>query len=264
VIVVVDGAEITYDEVGTGIPVVLLHAFPLDRTMWAPQLGALVTHARCIAPDFRGLGSSTVRGPFSMDRYADDTVALLDALRIDRAVVVGISMGGYVALNLVRRHRSRVRALVLADTRAAADTPEGLERRRMLIETARTKGSTAVAALQLEGLIGKTTRARHPDVVDSVHATMTLAPVEGVIGALEAMMARPDSTPMLPTIDIPTLLVVGDEDAVTPPKEARAMHEAIRGSRLEVIEKAGHLSNVERPAAFNTVVSEFLGGLLYH
>lgn len=263
-IVVVDGAEIAYDDVGTGIPVVFLHAFPLDRTMWAPQLGALVTQARCIAPDFRGLGGSSVRGPFTMDRYADDIAGVLDALRIDRAVIVGISMGGYVAFNLFRRHHARVRALVLSDTRAAGDTPEGLERRRLLIETARTKGSTAVAALQLEGLIGKTTRHRHPDVVDSVHATMTIAPVQGVIGALEAMMARADSTALLPTIDVPTVIIVGEEDVVTPAKEARTMHAAIRGSRLEVIEKAGHLSNVERPAAFNTVVSEFLGGLLYH
>ena len=263
-IALVDGADIAYDDVGTGIPIVLLHAFPLDRTMWAPQLGALVAHARCIAPDFRGLGDSSVVGPYTMDRYADDTMGVLDALRIDRAVIVGLSMGGYVALNLVRRHRDRVRGLVLSDTRAAADTPEGLERRRLLIDTARTKGSTAVAALQLEGLIGKTTRRRHPDVVDSVHATMTMEPVEGVIGALEAMMTRPDSTPLLGSIDTPTLVVVGEEDVVTPPKEARAMHEAIRGSRFEIIERAGHLSNVERPAAFNTVVSEFLGGLLYH
>jgi pimeloyl-ACP methyl ester carboxylesterase len=258
------GADIAYDDVGSGIPVVLLHAFPLDRTMWAPQLGALVANARCIAPDFRGMGCSSVVGPFSMDRYADDTVGVLDALRIDHAVFVGLSMGGYVAFNLFRRHRDRVRALVLSDTRAAADTPEGLERREVLIETARTNGSTAVAALQLDGLIGKTTRKRHPDVVDAIHARMTLAPVEGVIGALQAMMRRPDSTALLGSIDAPTLIIVGEEDVVTPPKEARAMHDAIRGSRLEVIEKAGHLSNIERPAAFNTVVSEFLGGLLYH
>lgn len=258
------GADIAYDDVGSGIPVVLLHAFPLDRTMWAPQLGALVANARCIAPDFRGMGCSSVVGPFSMDRYADDTVGVLDALRIDRAVFVGLSMGGYVAFNLFRRHRARVRALVLSDTRAAADTPEGLERREVLIETARTNGSTAVAALQLDGLIGKTTRKRHPHVVDAIHARMTLAPVEGVIGALQAMMRRPDSTALLGSIDAPTLIIVGEEDVVTPPKEARAMHHAIRGSRLEVIEKAGHLSNIERPAAFNTVVSEFLGGLLYH
>ena len=263
-ITVVGDANIAFDDVGSGIPVVWLHAFPLDRTMWAPQLGALVALARCIAPDFRGLGDSTVGGPFTMDRYADDVVGVLDALRIDRAVIVGLSMGGYVAFNLLRRHRERIRALMLADTRASADTPEGLERRRLLIDTARTKGSTAVAALQLDGLIGKTTRQRHPDVVDSVHARMTMAPVEGVIGALEAMMERPDSTSLLETIDVPTVVVVGEEDVVTPAKEMRAMNDAIRGSRFEVIAKAGHLSNVERPAAFNAIVTEFLGGLLYH
>jgi 3-oxoadipate enol-lactonase len=169
-----------------------------------------------------------------------------------------------VSFALWRRHRARVRALVLADTRAGADTPEGRQRRLELMELARTNGSTAVAAKQIDGLIGKTTRRRHPDVVDEVHARMTLAPEHGVIGALDAMLHRPDSSTDLDSIDVPTLIVVGDEDAVTPPSEARGMHERIRGSRLEIIEHAGHLSNVERPAAFNTLVSEFLGGLLYH
>lgn len=256
--------ELAFDDVGTGIPVLFLNAFPLDRTMWAPQLGALVTQARCIAIDYRGFGDSSVRGPYTMDRYSADAIEVLDALRVERAVVVGISLGGYVALNLWRHHRARIRGLVLANTRAAADSDEGLERRRQLIALAREKGSAAVATKQLDGMIGKSTRRRHPEIAEAVHALMMHAPVEGVIGASEAMMARPDSTPLLSTIDVPTLLIAGEEDAIIDQKEMRAMQEAIRGSRMEVVAQAGHLSNLERPAAFNALLSEFLAGLLYH
>ena len=263
-ITLVDDAEIAFDDIGAGLPVVFLHAFPLNRTMWEPQIGALVAECRCIPVDFRGFGESAASPPFTMDRYADDVAAVLDSLQIERAVVVGLSMGGYAAFAMLRRHRERIRALVLADTRAPADTPEVVARRRSLIETARTQGGTAVANLQIAGLMGKSTRDKRPDVYDAMHRMMAQAPVEGIVGALEAMITRPDSTPLLPTIDIPTLVIAGDEDVITPPKEARKLSDAIDGSRLEVLRHAGHLSNVERPAAFNTVVSEFLGSLLYN
>src|SRR6185369_28860 len=226
-------AGIAYDDVGSGLPVVFLHAFPLNRTMWDPQVGALVAECRCIPIDMRGLGDSAAAPPYSMDRYADDVAGVLDVLQIERAVVCGLSMGGYVAFALWRRHRERVRALVLADT-------------------------------QIAGLMGKTTRARRPDIYDAVHRMIAQAPTDGIVGALEAMIDRPDSTKTCATIDVPTLVVVGDEDVVTPPKEARRTCDAISGSRLEVLAQAGHLSSIERPAAFNTVVSEFLASLLYN
>jgi pimeloyl-ACP methyl ester carboxylesterase len=199
-----------------------------------------------------------------MDRYADDVAAVLDTLQIERAVIVGLSLGGYVAFALWRRHRNRVRALVLADTRATSDSPEQLERRRALIEMAESQGPSAVANAQIAGLVGKTTREKKPDTYDAVHRMIAQAPVEGVIGATRAMMDRPDSTPTLATIDVPTLIVVGGEDAITQAKDMRALESAIRGSRLEVLAHAGHLSSLERPAAFNTVLSEFLGSLLYN
>ncbi len=256
-------AEIAYEDAGGGLPVVFLHAFPLNRRMWDPQKSALVGHARCIVPDLRGFGESSVTPPFSMDRHADDVVSLLDTLHVDRAVIVGASWGGYISFALWRRHRGRVRALVLADSRAGADSPETIERRQALMDVAHRQGSDAVAALQIGVLIGETTRARHRDVYDSVHASIAHAPVEGIVGALEAMIARPDSTPTLATIDVPTLIVVGSEDTATPPSEAKAMHHAIRGSRLQVIEQSGHLPNLERPAAFNAVLSEFLESIRY-
>jgi len=264
VIALIDDVEIKFDDIGSGLPVVFLHAFPLNRTMWDPQVGALVAECRCIPIDFRGLGESSAAPPYSMDRYADDVVGVLDTLQIERAVVVGLSMGGYAAFAMWRRHRHRVRALVLADTRATADTVETVARRHELIEIAETQGSTAVANMQIAGLVGKTTRDKRPDIYDSIHRMMAQTPAEGIIGALQAMIDRPDSTPTCATIDVPTLIVVGDEDVLTPPKDARDLQRLIQSSRLEVLRQAGHLSNLERPAAFNTVVSEFLGSLLYN
>ncbi|HEY4307180.1 MAG TPA: alpha/beta fold hydrolase [Gemmatimonadaceae bacterium] len=263
-IALVGDTAIAYDDVGSGLPVVFLHAFPLNRTMWDPQVTALVGESRCIAIDMRGLGDSKGGAPFSMDRYADDVAGVLDTLHITRAVVVGLSMGGYVSFAMWRRHRDRIRALVLADTRATADTAETVERRRELIDIAQTQGMTAVANAQITGLVGKTTRERRPDIYDAMHRMIAQAPGAGVIGALQALIERPDSTDTCATIDVPTLIICGDEDALTPPKIAAQLAETIRGSRLEVLQGAGHLSNVERPAAFNTVMSEFLASLLYN
>lgn len=263
-IALVGDTEIAFDDIGSGLPVVFLHAFPLNRTMWDPQVTALVGECRCIPIDLRGFGDSAASPPYSVDQYADDVVAVLDTLQIQRAVIVGLSLGGYIAFALWRRYRERVRALVLADTRAVADTTDGAARRRELIELAETQGSIAVANAQIAALVGKTTRDKRPDIYDAVHRTIAQAPVDGVVGAIEAMIARPDSTQTLSTIDVPTLIIVGSEDVATPPRDARAMHTAILGSRIEILQQAGHLSNLERPAAFNTVVTEFLATLLYN
>jgi 3-oxoadipate enol-lactonase len=263
VIALCDGIEIGYDDVGTGVPVAFIHGFPHNRTLWAPQVGALVDRARCIVPDLRGFGESSRHGPFSIDQFADDVAMLLKGLGVERAVVVALSMGGYVAFSLWRRHRSLVRGLVLADTRAGADSEAARESRRALVEVARTRGSGAVADAQIAGMLGKTTREKRPALIDEVHRMLESASVEGIVGALEAMMARVDSTETLATIDVPTLVVVGSEDVLTPLREAEILHKAIRGSRLEVIEHAGHVSNLERPAAFNHVLSEFLASMNY-
>jgi pimeloyl-ACP methyl ester carboxylesterase len=250
--------EIGYSDTGMGAPVVFLHGFPHNRSLWAPQVTAFFPFARCIAPDLRGFGESPARPPYGMDRYADDVASLLDALGVARAVIAGVSMGGYVAFAFWRRHRERVRALLLADTRPGPDDEAARGRRRDLIAAARKGGSPAVADRMIEGMIGRRTRARSPGLVGAVHSMLAAAPVEGTIGALEAMIARPDSTPDLATIDVPTLVVVGEDDVLTPVAESRAMHAAIGGSRLEVIAGAGHLPNLERPAAFNQVTGEFI------
>ena len=258
-----DGLELAYDEAGSGTPLLLVHGWPVDRTMWAGQLGGLGTYARILAPDLRGFGGSTVHPPYTIDQYADDLVAFLDALGLARAVVCGLSMGGYVAFAMLRRHRDRVRALVLADTRATADTDEARENRRRQIALIEQEGMSALADRQLQPMIGRTTLERQPELAEGVRRMMASVSPEGAIGALRAMTDRPDSTPLLATIDAPTLVVGGAEDGITPPGVLRAMAEQIPGSRVEIVEQAGHLSPLERPAAFNHVVSEFLGALLY-
>ena len=249
---------LSYDDIGSGIPIVFVHGFPLRRTMWKPQLRGLSQLCRCIAPDLRGFGESVVEGPYSMDRYADDIAELLDACSVRRAVIAGCSMGGYISFAFWRRHRERVLGLALCDTRPGADGEAALVRRREMIRVARESGSTAVADMMIESLLGPSTRERCPEVVHDVRAMLTSAPVEGVVGAIEAMMQRPDSTPTLATIDVPVVVITGEEDAIAPVEEARTMSDAIRHSSFEVIPGAGHLSNIERPAAFDTVFAEFL------
>ena len=253
-----NGHALGYDDVGTGIPVLFLHGFPHNRSLWSPQLGALATAARTICMDLRGFGESTPGAARCMDDFADDAAALLDTLGVDRAVVAGLSMGGYAALAFWRRHPARVRALVLCDTRAGADSEASRASRRDMQRMAQDQGSSAVANQLINGMVGPTTRLKNPELVDELHRMMSLAPEAGIADALGAMMTRPDSTPTLATIDVPTLIIVGEEDVLAPVEEARTMHLAIGGSRLEIIAGAGHVSNAERPATFNHLLSEFL------
>jgi pimeloyl-ACP methyl ester carboxylesterase len=261
VILPAENASIAFDDVGTGQPVVFLHAFPLDKTMWAPQTSALADTFRCLTIDARGLGESSATPPFTIDRYAEDVITVLDRLGIANATIAGLSMGGYVAFAVWRRAPDRVRALVLADTRAGVDTPETRARRHELIALARQAGVAPVIERQIVGLLGKSTRERHPDVEQTVRTialSATSASVEGTVGAMEAMLGRRDSTPTLATIHVPTLIIVGEEDVITPPKEARAMHAGIKRSRMETLAHTGHLTSLEQPAAFNAVLREFL------
>jgi pimeloyl-ACP methyl ester carboxylesterase len=257
----VEGRTIGYDDSGMGPAIVFLHGFPHDRTLWGAQMVALGARARCIAPDLAGFGESTPRADASMEAWADDVARLLDELAVERTVLCGLSMGGYVALAFWRRHPHRVRALVLADTRAGADDDAGRARRRDLVATARARGSGAVIDAMMPGMLGKSTRARCPGIERQVRAMGAAVPVEGVVAALEAMIARPDSTPTLATITVPTLVVVGSEDVPTPRAQAEILRDGIADSRLEVIDGAGHLPCLERPAAFNLVVGEFMTAL---
>ena len=227
--------------------------------MWERQLGLADGGWHVIAPQLRGFDGGSGDPPAqSIDDYAGDVVDLLDALHIHEAVVGGLSMGGYVAFALLRHAARYVHGLILADTKAQADTPEGIDGRKRMIELLGDKGPAAVADEMLPKLLGETTRRTKPDVVDLVRALTTSSGAGAIAGALRALMTRPDSTPQLATIHVPTLIIVGDEDTVTPRAAAEEMHRGIAGSELVAIPEAGHLTNLERPDAFDAAVARFL------
>ena len=266
-IAALNGVRLGYDDVGSGTPVLFIHGFPHDRSLWADQCAALSAQVRCIAPDLRGFGESSTDGPFSVDQYADDLAALLAFLDVTSAVVCGLSMGGYVAMAMWRRHPELVNGLVLCDTKAGADTEEGRTKRDELIALAQQEGSSAIAATQIAGMVGRTTREKRPDIVKRAETMMQRAPVAGIVGALTAMRDRPDSKPTLSTVTVKTLVVVGDEDVLTPRAEAAIIVAALSAAAdatLEIVEGAGHATCMERPAAVTHVIADFLATLSIH
>lgn len=258
------GVQLAYDESGAGPPLVFIHGWPHNRSLWTAQLLGLMGQARSFAIDLRGFGESSVGPPWSIDAFADDVAAFLGVMGIDRAVICGLSMGGYTALALLRNHPQLVRALVLTSTRATADAPEARERRMRLVDFVRERGVAALASKQLRAMVGETTLSSRPDVAEALRAVMASAPEEGVIGALIAMAERRDATDLLPGITCPAMVVSGAEDTFTTPDELARLAAAIPRARLEVIQGAGHVCAFERPAAFNHVMTEFLASLVYH
>ena len=215
----INGMQMAYHDEGRGRPLLLVHAFPLNSAMWRRQIDALAPRYRVIAPDLRGFGASAPgTGAGSLDQHADDLAALLDHLGLERAAVAGLSMGGYISFALWRRHRGRVAALILADTRAGADSEEGRQGREQNARLAEERGPGALAEQMLPKLLsGNAPAALHDELRHIIEGNDRA----GIAAALRAMAARPDSTALLPSIDVPTLVIVGTEDALTPPSEAR-------------------------------------------
>jgi pimeloyl-ACP methyl ester carboxylesterase len=228
--------------------------------MWEGQLGLSAGGWRVIAPHFRGVDGGAGDPPtVSIDDYAGDVIDLLDALHIDQAVIGGLSMGGYAAFAILRHAARYVQGLILADTRAEADAPEALEGRRKMLGLAQSKGAAAVAEEMIPKLLGESTKRSRADVIDSVRSLVLSNSPEAIAGAVRALMSRPDSTPLLPGIHVPTLILVGAEDTVTPPPLSEKMHHGIAGSELTVIPGAGHLTNIEQPDLFNAALARFIG-----
>lgn len=253
------GGELAYDVRGNGAPVLFLHAFPLGMAMWDAQVSALEGSHRVVRFDARGFGASPPgEGLLTMERIAEDAVALLDHLGLAQAAVCGLSMGGYAAFALWSRYPERVRALVLADTRAGADSDEAKKGRADLADKVRREGAEAAAEAFLPKLLGETTRRDRPDLVARVREMILANPPRGIRDALAGLAARGDATDRLSSIHVPTLVIVGEEDIPTPPADAEKIHAGVKGSRLVKIPKAGHLTNLEDPARFNASLREFL------
>ncbi|HET7291806.1 MAG TPA: alpha/beta fold hydrolase [Vicinamibacteria bacterium] len=255
------GAEIAYDVQGQGPPLLFLHAFPLGLFMWDAAAAELARDHTVVRFDARGFGGSPPGdGPLSMERIADDGVALLDHLGLGQAVVAGCSMGGYAAFALVRRNPGRLRGLVLIDTRAEPDTPEGRSNRALLAEKVLKEGSSAAAESFLPRLLGETTRRDAPDLVAALDARIRANPPRGIANALLGLGARADSRPTLHEIGVPTLVVGGAEDTFTPPADIEALARGIAGARHVILPRSGHLPSVEAPEALNRALRDFLGG----
>jgi len=232
--------------------------------MWEPQVSGIVSIYRVIAPDLRGHGDSPApEGVYTIDEMADDVIELLDTLHLDVPVVVGgLSMGGYVALSMAVRYPLRIRALMLMDTRAGADTPEAAQQREELAQAVLGAGNPGpVVEAMIPRLFTRVTLEEHPERVEPMRTVMQHNTARGVAGALRGMAIRPDRRGDLATIRVPTLVVVGEEDVITPPTEVQALADAIANARLEVIPEAGHLAPYENPTVANAVILRFLENL---
>ncbi len=261
-VVRVGSRRLAYLETGEpdGRVAVLLHAFPVTARMWQPQMRTPPDGWRLIAPDLTGFGGTDDSGaePPALDDYAFDVLALLDRLEVHHAHVGGLSLGGYVTLALVHLAPDRVTGLVLADTKAPPDSPEQRAGRDRLIGILESGGPDALATEMLPRLVGRTTAREQPALITEIREQVATSKAGGLRRGILRLRDRPDATPGLAAITVPTLVIVGDEDVAAPVSEAQFMTEHIRGAHLEIVSGAGHLSNLERPEAFNMALRRFL------
>jgi pimeloyl-ACP methyl ester carboxylesterase len=257
--IAVRGRETRVLDGGAGRALVLIHAFPLSADMWRAQIDHVPDGWRLVAPDLRGFGPGPAPdGPLGVNDYAADVLAVMDALAIETAVIGGLSMGGYVTFAIFRQAPDRFAGIVLADTKAPADTEEGRAGRRAMSETVRTSGVRAVVDGLLPRLVGETTRRERPEVMAGARAIMEANSAAAVDAAIHALMTRPDSTPDLGRIACPALVVVGQEDSLTPTSDAELLASSIAGAELVVLPRVGHLSNLEAPDLFSGALAAFL------
>ena len=254
----IGGIPIRYADQGSGPAILFLHAFPLSLQMWDGQ-ERLASRYRVVRFDARGFGGSGLGDAvLTMDRIAEDAAILMDRLRLGPVILAGCSMGGYAAFAFAQRHASLLRGLVLGDTRAAADTPEGRKTRGDLAAKVMKEGPQAALDAFLPKLVGETTKKSRADVVAMVKDMILATKPRAIADALHGLAARPDSTSLLREITAPTLVVCGEEDVITPPADAEILHRGIKGSELAVIPRSGHLSSMETPDAFNAALGSFL------
>jgi len=257
-----DDTEIFYEVKGNGFPVVLLHPFPLNHHFWDGCIPALEHRYQLILPDLRGHGDSPPgAGPATMERQARDLSRICTELKVQKAVFAGVSVGGYILFESWRQSRERVSALILSNTRASAETPEGRANREKSIQLVQERGPSPFIEEMLPKLLGKTTQETRADLVAGARAMMSRMTVAGIVAVQRGMAIRPDSTPTLKTINVPTLIIAGEEDTATPLPEAELMKKHIPGSRLEVVPRAGHYAVFEQPEYCGKLLRKFLDGL---
>lgn len=254
---IIEGKRVGIDVRGDGVPLLLIHGFPLHRGMFAPQLEGLADVAKVIVFDVPGVGESEP-GPVSMDTIADLAATVLTELEIEKAVVGGVSMGGYASFAFARRHADRLLGLILADTRAVADSEAARDGRRAMARLVQQEGVAAAANRMVPGWFGPSTLEGRPDVVKEAREMVEAAPAVAVVLMLEALAKRPDSTPGLRDIKLPTLVISGEEDPMIPATEMGEWAALIPGARHVVVPRTGHLPNLEEPVEFNRVVAEFI------
>lgn len=255
-----NGISLSYGDSGSGPAVVLLHGFPLSRDMWRPQEEALAQAGfRLITPDLRGFGDSEVpEGPYSMSLFSDDVVALLDHLEIDRAVIGGMSMGGYILLNLLERYPERVVAACFITTRSSSDSETAKAGRLALLERMKKEGTGSMAEMSIATLLAGETLRRNPELVNTVYRWMTSVDLRGIEGALHALLERKDYSSLLENFDLPSLVIGADQDSAVPPEDLRVLSEGLPNNELCIIPEAGHMANLEQPEAFNECLLRFL------
>jgi pimeloyl-ACP methyl ester carboxylesterase len=252
-------AEVFYEVLGSGPPVVLLHPFPANRDLWKPAAQAILSHYRVILPDLRGHGDSGIgEGPATMEKHAMDIVRILDHEEVGRAPFVGVSIGGYVLFEFWRRYRARVEALVLCNTKAQADTPEARAARLQAAADVLERGTEPFFESMLSKLIGKTTHRTRPDLVEGALRMMRKMSPEDVAMVQRGMAARPDSVETLKTINVPALIVTGDEDVLTGVADAELMRQHLPSSQVKIIGKAGHYSPWEQAEEVGNLLRQFL------
>lgn len=255
-------AEIHYEILGEGPDLVLLHPFPTNHRFWMGVADMLASRYRLIAYDLRGHGDSSAgAGAATMEKHAADLAHLCEVVKVSQAIFAGVSIGGYVLFEFWRRHRERVAALILSDTRATPDTEEGRAARLKSAEDVLENGPAAFLESMVPKLLGQHTRDNRPDVVEGARKMMSQMTAAGIAAIQQGMAARPDSVPTLATINVPTLVLVGAEDTLTPPADAELMHKGITDSRFEVVPRAGHCAIYEQRNAAGKLIREFLDGL---
>ncbi|HUT13445.1 MAG TPA: alpha/beta fold hydrolase [Thermoguttaceae bacterium] len=259
----VNGIELALADRGEGMPVVFVHGFPLDHTMWNAQIDALAGQYRVIAPDLRGFGRSGVtEAAVTMEQFADDLAALLDAMEVSEPIALcGLSMGGYIALAFQRKYKSRLRGLILCDTRAAGDTPEMVAARHEMADRVSAEGPAPLVDAMGPKLFARATVENRPEVVESLRRVMLSTDRRGIAAAARGMARRPDVTGGLSEIDCPTLVVVGESDVLSTPEEMSTIARAIPGARFVEIAESGHMSPMENPLEFNAALLDFLAAL---